>query len=347
LLRLPAAQVVKFCFFAFGFFLGGVVAGIITWKLTLNNQTTLIAAFAAATVLGAGALCIAKLGKFLAGPSMCDALLCADRPLLPESALRCRVCALQSCRRRRVCCSRLLARVLPRISVHPDGQRQGAGQQRRVVVRAGGVRPPYRPAAVRRQATRRRHRDGVHRWPRAHARSQRLPYVATFAKVHTSNLRVTNLAVVAILRRVCALMVRGPLYDVVCAVPNRAGSRVDVIRLLNDPTSVEKCYEWQCYALAGGWLFFGTLGMITQLLMHRIFSDDDKGPVYSDVDLEAAESTSAEESPARGRKQRKQRRASSRSTSSSRSYDELVRENRRLQRLVKMQSRSRRKLMKV
>jgi hypothetical protein len=64
------ARTLKLCLFVLGFGVGAVCGGVITWKLTLEDDKSLIAAACAGAVVGALCLCVGKVGKLVAGASL-------------------------------------------------------------------------------------------------------------------------------------------------------------------------------------------------------------------------------------------------------------------------------------
>lgn len=63
-------RVVKFCVFLLGFGVGAVVGGVIAWRASKDDKTTLIACFVTGVVLGSLCLCIVKIGRYIAAAAL-------------------------------------------------------------------------------------------------------------------------------------------------------------------------------------------------------------------------------------------------------------------------------------
>ena len=64
-------RVIKICAFLLGFGVGAVTGGVIAWRVSYNDKTTLIAAASVGAVLGLLSLCIVKFGRYIAGAVIC------------------------------------------------------------------------------------------------------------------------------------------------------------------------------------------------------------------------------------------------------------------------------------
>jgi hypothetical protein len=105
------------------------------------------------------------------------------------------------------------------------------------------------------------------------------------------------------------------------------GQHVDAVALVNDPAHIH-CTQWQCYLLAGAWVVFGTMGLIVQLVMYE-------KPLSEQEIVEQARlmAESGGRAPPQGSKKWKRQGSDARPRAvpdRMPSYEELVRENRRL-----------------
>ena len=185
------SRTLRLCVFVLGFGVGSVTAGVITWKLTLNDTHTLIAAASAGATVGALCLCVGKVAKLVAGASLGFFPVFLFIQTGGSSAMGNNVVAWS-----------LLA--------------------------AGSVVAAGMGYVLRK-------------------------YLFMIATAYA-----------------------GALAMVIGLATFLPGTRahIDVISLVNDPSLV-RCNQWQCYAVVGGWVVLGSLGLLTQAMTHYIFYGPD------------------------------------------------------------------------
>ena len=201
------SRTLKLCVFVLGFGVGCVTAAVITWKLTLNDTDTLIAAVVTGAVVGALCLCVGKVGKLIAGASL---------GFLPVF-----------------------------LFIQTGGAAALGGNVLAWSLLCGGVVA----AAALGYFVRR--------------------YIFMVATAYGGALAM--------------------VVGLAAFLPGD-NSHADLVSLINNPSLVT-CAEWQCYAVVGGWLVFGTMGLASQALTHYIFYGPDpslKGMQQLEEDEEVA-----------------------------------------------------------